>query len=118
MRIHWHTDDDDKRTVLEAERLTIERLARCEICFEADATKVDEPAAHFENAAVFVIPEERDRLRRDIKKVEKELGVLETKLANPSFVERAPEAVVGKARSDASDLREKRGRLEAALTSL
>jgi valyl-tRNA synthetase len=131
MRIHWHTDDDDKRTVLEAERSTIERLARCEICFEADATKVDEPAAHFENAAVFVIPgiravvpgvidteKERDRLRRDIKKVEKELGVLETKLANPSFVERAPEAVVGKARSDASDLREKRGRLEAALTSL
>ena len=57
-------------------------------------------------------------MQRDINKVEKEFGVLETKLANPSFVERAPEAVVEKARRDASELREKRERLEAALKSL
>jgi len=131
MRIHWHTDDDDKRSVLEAERSTIESLARCEICFEADAARLDNPGVHFEHAAVFVIPgiravvpgvidteKERDRLRRDIKKVEKEFGVLEKKLANPSFVERAPAAVVEKARRDASDLHEKRERLEAALNSL
>jgi valyl-tRNA synthetase len=131
MRIHWHTDDDDKRAVLEAERPTIERLARCEICFEADATKLDDSGVHFENAALFVIPgiravvpgvinteKERDRLQRDIKKVEKEFGVLEKKLANPSFVERAPAAVVEKARRDASELGEKRERLEAALNSL
>jgi valyl-tRNA synthetase len=61
---------------------------------------------------------ERDRLQRDIKKVEKEFGVLEKKLANPSFVERAPAAVVEKARRDASELGEKRERLEAALNSL
>jgi valyl-tRNA synthetase len=131
MRIHWHTDDADKRAVLEAERPTIERLARCELYFEADAAKLDDPGAHFENAAVFVIPgiravvphvidteKERDRLQRDIKKVEKESGILEKKLANPSFVERAPEAVVEKARRDASELREKRERLEVALNSL
>ena len=61
---------------------------------------------------------ERDRLQRDLKKVEKELGVLEKKLANPSFVERAPEAVVDKSRRDSHELREKRERLEAALNSL
>ena len=61
---------------------------------------------------------ERDRLQRDIKKVDKEFGVLDKKLANPSFVERAPAAVVEKARRDASELREKRERLEAALNSL
>jgi valyl-tRNA synthetase len=61
---------------------------------------------------------ERDRLQRDLKKLEKELGVLEKKLRNPSFVERAPEAVVEKSNRDATELREKRQRLEAALNSL
>jgi len=61
---------------------------------------------------------ERDRLQRDLKKLEKELGVLEKKLRNPSFVERAPEAVVEKSNRDATELREKRERLEAALNSL
>jgi valyl-tRNA synthetase len=129
--IHWHTNDEDKRAVLENERPTIENLARCEMCFEADAGKLDDPGAHFDNAAVFVNPavraavpgvidteKERDRLQRDLKKVEKELGAVEKKLGNPSFVERAPEAVVEKSRLDASQLREKRERLEAALNSL
>jgi len=131
IKIHWHTNDEDKRAVLETERLTIENLARCEMCFEANASKLDDPAAHFDNAAVFVNPavraavpgvidteKERDRLQRDLKKVEKELGAVEKKLGNPSFVERAPEAVVEKSRLDASQLREKRERLEAALNSL
>jgi valyl-tRNA synthetase len=131
MKIHWHTDDAGRRAVIEAERSTIETLARCELCFEADVSKLDDSGAHFANAAVFVIPgiravvpgvidteKERNRLQRDINKVEKEFGVLEKKLANPSFVERAPEAVVEKARRDASELREKRERLEAALNSL
>ncbi|MGD8609205.1 MAG: valine--tRNA ligase [Myxococcales bacterium] len=131
MRIHWHTDDPTKREVLEAERSTIESLARCQMCFEADRDKLDDPAAHFDNAAVFVNPgvraavpgvidaeKERDRLRRDLKKVEKELGAVEKKLANPSFVERAPQDVVEKSRQDASLLREKRERLQAALNSL
>ncbi len=131
MPIHWHTDDETKRAVLEAERSTIETLARCEMRFEADASKLDDPGAHFENAAVFVNPgvraavpgvidteKERDRLQRDLKKLEKELGAVEKKLANPSFIERAPEAVVEKSKRDASQLREKRERLEAALRGL
>ncbi|HSN82973.1 MAG TPA: valine--tRNA ligase [Polyangiales bacterium] len=131
MRIHWHTDDAKKRDVLEAERLTIESLARCEMCFEADPAKLDDPAAHFDDAAVFVNPgvraavpgvidtdKERDRLQRDLKKIEKELVAVEKKLSNPSFLERAPREVVEKSRRDASELREKRERLEAALSSL
>ncbi len=131
MRIHWHTTDEDKHRVLDAERRTIEALGRCELCFEADPAKLDDPNAHFKNAAVFVNPgiraavpdvidteKERDRLQRNLKKVEKELSVIEKKLANPSFVERAPEAVVEKSRRDSSELREKRLRLEAALNSL
>jgi valyl-tRNA synthetase len=131
MRVHWHTSDEDKRSVLEAERSTIENLARCEMQFEADAAKLDDPGAHFDDAAVFVNPgvraavpgvidteKERDRLQRDLKKVEKELGAVEKKLGNASFIERAPEAVVEKSRRDASQLRDKRERLAAALNSL
>jgi len=131
MRVHWHTGDDDKREVLEAEKSTIENLARCEMCFEADPTKLDDPGSHFDDAAVFVNPgvravvpnvidteKERDRLQRDLKKVEKELDAVEKKLGNASFIERAPEAVVEKSKRDASQLRDKRERLSAALNSL
>jgi valyl-tRNA synthetase len=131
MHVHWHTDDANKRAVLEAERPTIEALARCEMRFEADGAKLADPAKHFKNAAVFVIPgvrtavpgvidpdKERTRLERDLKKLEKELGAVEKKLSNPSFLDRAPEAVVEKSKRDASQLREKRERIEAALRSL
>ena len=131
MSIHWHTDDEQTRSVLEAERSTIETLARCEMRFEADAGKLDDPGAHFANAAVFVNPgvravvpgvidteKERNRLERDLKKLEKELGAVEKKLTNPSFIDKAPAAVVEKSKRDASQLREKRERLEAALRGL
>ena len=99
--------------------------------FEADASKLDDAGAHFQHAAVFVNPgvraavpgvidteKERSRLERDLKKLEKELGAVEKKLANPSFIEKAPDAVVQKSKRDASQLREKRERLEAALRGL
>jgi valyl-tRNA synthetase len=76
------------------------------------------PAVRAAVPGVIDTEKERDRLQRDLKKVEKELGAVEKKLGNPSFVERAPEAVVEKSRLDASQLREKRERLEAALNSL
>jgi valyl-tRNA synthetase len=131
MRIHWHTNDEGKRGVLEGDRSTIEALTRGKMCFEADPAKLDDPGAHFDNAAVFVNPgiraampgvidtdKERDRLQRDLRKVERELDVVEKKLRNPSFIERAPDAVVEKSKRDASELREKRERLETALNSL
>jgi valyl-tRNA synthetase len=131
MRIHWHSAEEDKRAVLEAERPTIETLARCQMSFEADGAKLDDASAHFEHAAVFVNPgvraavpnvidteKERDRLRRDLKKIEKELETVEKKLGNPSFLERAPPAVIEKSKRDATQLREKRERLEAALDNL
>jgi valyl-tRNA synthetase len=131
MAVHWHSQDGAKRAVLDSERSTIESLARCKLRFEADGSKLDDAAAHFKNAAVFVNPgiraavpdvidaqRERDRLQRDLKKLDKELGAVEKKLANPSFLERAPSSVVEKSKRDASQLREKRERLEAALRSL
>ncbi|MDH3727503.1 MAG: class I tRNA ligase family protein, partial [Myxococcales bacterium] len=129
--IHWHTDDDTKRAVLQKERRTIEALAGCVMYFELDPSRLDDAGKHFENAAVFVNPgiraavpdvidteKERERLQRDLKKIDKELGAVEKKLGNPSFVERAPAEVVAKTKRDASELRQKREQLEVALSRL
>ena len=103
--------DEAAGAVLQAEEATIESLARCTLRQEADPAKLESPAKHFKNAAVFVTPgvraavpdvidteKERDRLQRDLKKLEKELGAVEKKLSNPGFVNKAPEAVVQKER--------------------
>jgi valyl-tRNA synthetase len=129
--IHWHTSDDTKRAVLQQERRTIEALAGCVMRFEANPAKLDEAHVHFDNAAVFVNPgvraavpdvidteKERERLQRDLKKIDRELGAVEKKLGNPSFIERAPREVVAKSKRDASELRQKREQLEVALSRL
>ncbi|MFH1465034.1 MAG: valine--tRNA ligase [Pseudomonadota bacterium] len=41
---------------------------------------------------------ERQRLRKELERVEKEIGICEKKLTNPSFTERAPAAVVAQQR--------------------
>jgi valyl-tRNA synthetase len=58
---------------------------------------------------------ERERVEREIKKVEKDVGVLEKKLGQPSFVEKAPAAVVIEARENLAGLKQKRVQLNEAL---
>jgi valyl-tRNA synthetase len=60
----------------------------------------------------------RDRLQRDLAKVEKELQGVEGKLGKPSFVEKAPEDVVEKERQRASALRDRRAVLERHVETL
>jgi valyl-tRNA synthetase len=55
--------------------------------------------------------EEENRLTREIDKIGKEAERIEAKLANPNFVERAPEEVVGKER-------EKLAEMQSALSNL
>ncbi len=129
--VHWHSADAAVSTVLEAERPRVEALAGCTMVFEADSAKLDEADKHFANSAVFVNPgvraavpdvidteKERDRLSRELNKVVKELTTVEKKLANPSFLERAPTKVVNKSKQDAAELQEKRDQLETALARL
>ena len=131
VRVHWHTSDTERRRVLEAERRTIETLARCEMRFESDPGALDDAGGLYQNAAVFVNPgvraivpdvidpdKERERLERELRKVQKELTAVEKKLGNPSFVARAPEDVVAKSKRDANQLRDKQEQLQAALGRL
>jgi valyl-tRNA synthetase len=56
---------------------------------------------------------EAARITKEIDKVEQDLEGIARKLANPSFVAKAPPEVVEKDRARAEELREKRGKLEA-----
>jgi valyl-tRNA synthetase len=56
---------------------------------------------------------ESARIDKEIAKLEQDLSSIEKKLANPSFVAKAPPEVVEKDRARADELREKRGKLEA-----
>ena len=60
----------------------------------------------------------RDRLSRDLAKVDKELKGVDAKLARPDFVERAPAEIVDKERERAGELRERKKTLEKHLATL
>ncbi len=55
---------------------------------------------------------EQARIAKELSKVESDLGGIERKLGNPSFVEKAPPEVVEKDRARAEELRGKRKKLE------
>jgi valyl-tRNA synthetase len=61
---------------------------------------------------------ERARLEKELAKAEKDLGVSENRLHNPSFTERAPAEVVEKERRLSSELREKVLRFRGSLKNL
>ena len=61
---------------------------------------------------------ERDRLERKLKKVEKDVGVLEKRLSNQNFVASAPAEVVADAQSQLAQLARQREHLSEALSRL
>jgi valyl-tRNA synthetase len=57
---------------------------------------------------------EAARIDRGIKKIDKEVAVIDKKLGSPGFVDRAPPEVVAEAKAQREALVEARARLEAA----
>jgi valyl-tRNA synthetase len=54
---------------------------------------------------------EEERIERDLKRIDKDIAVLEKRLANPSFIDKAPPEVVQEARALLEDLRQQKDRL-------
>jgi len=85
-----------------------------------------EPSAVVDGLGEFFVPLRgvvdpaavRDRLQRDLGKVQKELTGVEAKLARTDFVEKAPAEVVDKERQRASALQDRRATLERHLAQL
>jgi len=61
---------------------------------------------------------ERERLERQLQKLDKDRAAIEKKLGNPGFVERAPADVVQKDRERSAELSRAREQLAAALAKL
>ena len=66
-------------------------------------------------AGVIDIEGEKGRLGKEISRIERDLAVVEKKLANPDFLAKAADAVVKKEKQKAVALGEKKTALEAAL---
>ena len=85
-----------------------------------------EPSAHVAGLGELFVPLRgavdaaavRDRLEKDLGKVEKELRGAEAKLSRADFVDKAPADVVEKERAKAAALRERRATLEKHLAVL
>ena len=54
---------------------------------------------------------EAERIARELKRVDKDIGVLEKRLSNESFISKAPPEVVNEARALRDDLRQQKQRL-------
>ncbi len=58
--------------------------------------------------------DERARIDRETKKIDKDLAAIDKKLGSPGFVDRAPQEVIDEARAQRQSLLDARARLEAA----
>lgn len=111
--------------VLEENRPLIEFLTRSQLKLEVspvdgflqptrfgDVRLPRQEASAEENAA------EKKRIETELLRLEKDLTGLNTRLSDPSFAERAPEAVVNKARTQQAELTEKKQKLTERLAQL
>jgi valyl-tRNA synthetase len=69
-------------------------------------------------AGIVDLDQEQARLRKEMARAEAEVAQLERKLANPSFVERAPAAVVEESRTRREEWLQARRKLEQALARI
>jgi valyl-tRNA synthetase len=123
--------DDAQRALVDRHRALIENAARVTMSLigssDASGGSVAQSAKEVVGAwAEVVMPlaglididAEKTRLQRDIAKAEKEIGNLEKRLANPQFLEKAPEDVVAELRGRLDDEGTRKRRLIDALGQL
>ncbi|MEX2453768.1 MAG: valine--tRNA ligase [Rhodospirillaceae bacterium] len=110
---------------LEANRGLVLRLARLsEIAVSDDIPKgavqivVDEATVALPIGQVVDVSKEMDRLRREMQKVDGEIGRIEKKLANEGFMSKAPAEIVEEQRERAAEYRQSRDKLSEALDRL
>ena len=86
---------------------------------EASATSVfEESTIHVVLKGLIDFKEEKQRIRKSIAKIEKELKTSEKKLSNPGFLDKAPDHIVAEVRAKAETLSAKRDKLEQNLSVL
>jgi len=122
---HVLVPDAAVEAVLRANRALVGALARVDVVFSpAEGETFLAPLRFGEvrlprpQASVEEIAAERARIESELVKLDKDLEGLESRLSDPRFAERAPEAVVAKARAQQSEAIERRSVLRERLASL
>lgn len=110
---------------IETHRAAIERLARVSTIDLVEAIPassaqfvVGEASWGLPLADLIDIAAERQRLSKDVKKLEGEIGGLEKKLGNAQFLAKAPEEVVEEQKERLAEAKARREKLEQALATL
>jgi valyl-tRNA synthetase len=118
------TDDEAKRALFLREQSAVEVLCNATLSLQpSDAAPLEHAATAVAEGVTILVPltglvdveKEKERVTRELAKVEKDLAVLEKKLSNESFVARAPAAVIAKDRERHAELETARGKLREAL---
>ena len=126
--LHLRSDDAQVRSLLAREQLAISTLCNAKVQVEAltgadtsstSATSVAEGVTLVVPLEGLIDPEkERERLTRQLQKLDKDRAAIEKKLGNEGFVARAPADVVQKDRERLAELGSAREQLAAALAKL
>jgi valyl-tRNA synthetase len=127
LKVHLATTDGRVKALVEANADHFKRLARIEEINISDALPALEAAARDVVAGVEIavplaglidLGKERERINKEIGRKEKEAKGMETKLANPSFVDRAPRDVVEQTRARHDELMGEITKLQETLKAL
>ena len=97
---------------------TLERIAGSEPPRGAAVVVAGGVEIHVPIGGLVDVAAERERLGKEIERVDRDLEGVRRKLSNPSFLARAPEEVVAKERAKASDLEERRALLARGMERL
>ena len=117
---------EETRTRLDIHDNLLRRLARLGHIEFADKVPssgivqvvVDEATAALAIGDAIDISKEKERLQKEISRVELEIEKLQQKLDNENFIKKAPPKVVAEQRQRTSEYQESHGRLEEALKRL
>jgi valyl-tRNA synthetase len=124
--IHVSSAGESFRTTLEEQRTALDRLARVgSMSIDGGVGGIGAHAVLRNGAEIFLplegvidVAHERERLATEIARIRGQLGGVEKKLENETFVSRAPADVVGRERERARTLREQASKLEDKLRAL
>lgn len=114
-RFETYRDTITRMARLDAERIVFSPTDSGEA---AVRVLVDEATLVLPLAGVIDIAVERERLHKEIQRLDGEVAGFDRKLANPQFVARAPEDVVEEQREKRHEAEQARNRLAAALEQL
>ena len=124
LNVEMHSADVHERDLLETNRSMVENLARLEgleITVPADAP-ASSATAVINSTTVFVrlkgvidFEKEATRLEKEITKVTKELVGVSRRLNNESFLEKAPEDIIDKVKTQQREMEEKNDKLKENL---